>query len=72
MNSTETNQAGPEALVYTIDETAAVLNCSTKSVRRLIQRGYFAPCNALRKILIPRQQVADFLKRTCGVPRAKF
>ncbi|HZQ47925.1 MAG TPA: helix-turn-helix domain-containing protein [Verrucomicrobiae bacterium] len=58
-----------EPLVYTIEETAKVLNISTKSVRRLIARGLLTPCNALRKILIPRQQIIDFLKRTCAVPK---
>jgi excisionase family DNA binding protein len=57
-------------LVYTVEETAAVLNCSTKSVRRLIARGYLCPCKAVRKILIPRKQVEDFLKATCDVPKA--
>lgn len=57
-------------LVYTVKETAIVLNSSTKTVRRLIKRRFFAPCKALRKILIPRTQVEAFLKATCGQPKA--
>lgn len=57
-------------LVYTVDETATVLRTSTKTVRRLIKRGFFAPSRALRKILIPRSQVEAFLKSTCGQPKA--
>lgn len=57
-------------LVYTVKETAQVLKTSTKTVRRLIKRRFFAPCRALRKILIPRSQVEAFLKATCGQPKA--
>lgn len=57
-------------LVYTVKETAQVLKTSTKTVRRLIKRRFFAPCKALRKILIPRSQVEAFLKATCGQPKA--
>jgi hypothetical protein len=60
----------PEPLTYDINQTAAVLNCCTKSVRRLILRGYLCPCKALRKILIPRQQIEAFLKATCDAPKA--
>ena len=60
--------AMPEPLVYTVEETAAVLKISTKSVRRLIARGLLTPCDAFRKILIPRKQVEDFLQATCKAP----
>ena len=69
MNNDESKQTMPEPLVYTIEEAAAALNCSTKTVRRLIHLNYFAPCKALRKILIPRQQIEAFLKATCDVPK---
>ena len=59
----------PESLTYDINQAAAVLNCSTKSIRRLILRGYFCPCKVLRKILIPRQQIEAFLKATCDAPK---
>jgi len=58
----------PEPLFCDIKQTAAALNCCTKTVRRLIQRGYFCPCKVLRKILIPRKQIEGFLKATCGKP----
>ena len=60
----------PTPLVYTVAETAIVLRSSTKTVRRLIKRGFFAPSKALRKLLIPRSQVEAFLKSTCGNPKA--
>lgn len=59
----------PEPLVYDINQSAAALNCSTKSIRRLILLGHFCPCKALRKILIPRQQIEAFLKATCDKPK---
>jgi excisionase family DNA binding protein len=68
MNENEAKQALPEPLVYTVEETAAVLKISTKSVRRLLARGLLTGCNAFRKILIPRKQVEDFLKATCETP----
>ena len=59
----------PEPLAYDIKQAAAALNCCTKSIRRLIPRGYFCPCKALRKILIPRSQIEAFLKATCEKPK---
>jgi len=56
------------SLVYTIPEAAAVLNVSTKTIRRLIDRRFLTPCGALRKKLIPRPQIEAFLKATCDTP----
>ena len=68
--SVETIKAAQvEPLLYDINQTAALLNCCTKSVRRLIQRGMLKPCSALRKVLIPRKQIEDFIKATCGTPK---
>ena len=61
-----------EPLLYDINQTAAMLNCCTKSVRRLIARGLLKPCSALRKVLIPRQQIEEFIKATCGNPNKLF
>lgn len=61
-----------EPLLYDIKQAAAVLNCSTKSIRRLIRRGLLKPCSALRKVLIPRKQIEDFIKATCGTPKPLF
>jgi excisionase family DNA binding protein len=60
----------PEPLLYDIKQVAAALNTCTKTVRRLIQRGYFTPCKAVRKILIPREQIEAFLKATYSAPAA--
>ncbi len=59
----------PEPLVYTVEEAAAVLKISTKSVRRLLSRGFLTNSSALRKKLIPRQQIEGFLKATCAEPK---
>jgi excisionase family DNA binding protein len=59
-------------LVYTIEEAAVVLNCSTKTIRRLIARKYLTSCTVLRKKLIPRKQIETFLKATCEVPKSQF
>ena len=58
----------PEPLAYNINEAAAALNVSTKTVRRLLWRGKLTSCKVLRKILIPREQIAHFLKATCDKP----
>ena len=58
----------PEPLVYDIDQVAAALNVCTKTVRRLIARRKLTSCSALRKVLIPRKQIEDFLKATCDKP----
>ena len=69
MNDDESKQTMPEPLVYTVEEAAAALNVSTKTIRRLLARGLLTGSKALRKILIPRQQIRDFLKATCDVPK---
>jgi excisionase family DNA binding protein len=69
MNENDQKQPVPVPLVYTVEETAGVLKISTKSVRRLLKRRLLSGSKALRKILIPRQQVEDFLKATCDVPK---
>ena len=71
--SAETVKAAQvQPLLCDINETAALLNCCTKSVRRLVRRGLLKPCNALRKVLIPRKQIEDFIKATCGTPKPLF
>jgi excisionase family DNA binding protein len=65
----ETNQkVMPEPLVYTVEQAAVALNVSSKTIRRFLDRGYLTSSNALRKKIIPRQQVETFLKATCGTP----
>jgi excisionase family DNA binding protein len=69
MNKNDQKQPVLVPLVYTVEETAGVLKISTKSVRRLLKRRLLSGSKALRKILIPRRQVEDFLKATCEVPK---
>jgi excisionase family DNA binding protein len=62
------NDSKPERLVYTVEEAARVLNVSTKTIRRLLARRLLTGSKALRKILIPRQQLEAFLMATCDKP----
>jgi len=57
-----------EPLAYDIKQSAAKLNTCTKTVRRLLKRGKLTSCRETRKILIPREQIENFFKRTCDKP----
>jgi excisionase family DNA binding protein len=59
------SQHYPASKFMTIDEAAAALNVSTKTIRRLIQRRLLRACKAVRKILIPTVDVESFIQRTC-------
>ena len=59
----------PAPLAYTVEEAAAALNVSTKTIRRLLARGILTASKALRKKLIPRAQIEGFLKATCDQPK---
>ena len=59
----------PAPLAYTVEEAAAALNVSTKTIRRLLARGILTASKALRKKLIPRAQIEGFLKATCDHPK---
>jgi excisionase family DNA binding protein len=49
---------------FTVAEAAEYLRVSDKSIRRLIARGLLSPSKALRKLIIPRQQLETFYERT--------
>ena len=49
---------------FTVAEAAEYLRYSDKSIRRLIARGLLRPSKALRKLIIPRQQLETFYDRT--------
>jgi excisionase family DNA binding protein len=51
-------------VVNTIAETAFVLKCSEKSIRRLINRKLLAASRGLRHVRITRQAIMDYLART--------
>ena len=62
MKKNETSTAPPIAQrTFTIRDTAAVLGVCRNSVRRLIDRGVFTPCRALRVPLIPLAQIEKLL-----------
>ena len=78
MNTTEIPSPEPvqdsliEPLFFDINQAAKALNMSTKTIRRLILLGKLTRCSAVRKILIPRKQIEDFIKATCAAPSFKF
>ena len=57
-------------LVVTVEEAAVLLSVSTKTIRRLLDRGILTASKALRKKLIPRSQIEGFLKATCEAPKS--
>lgn len=67
--SAETIRAAQvEPLFYDINQAAQALNVSTKSVRRLLRVRKLTSCKALRKVLIPRNQIEEFIKASCDAP----
>ena len=53
----------PERLAYSFTEAADLLGVDYFSVYRLIQRGKFRACRALRgKLLVPRSELLRLLK----------
>lgn len=49
---------------YLLSEAAEIFGISTKSVRRLIDRGLLKNSKALRKIIIPASEIERFLRET--------
>ena len=66
--SSQAETPRPEPLAYDIKQAAAKLNVSTKTIRRLLRRGKLTSCKLLRKVLIPCEQIENFLKLTCDKP----
>jgi hypothetical protein len=58
-----------EPLLYDIGQSAAALNMSTKTVRRMLIVGRLTRCKGIRKVLIPRKQIEDFIKANCPTPK---
>ena len=54
----------PEKLAFDFRAAAEALSVSTRSIARLVERGELRVSKALRKKLIPRQSLLDFLERT--------
>lgn len=53
----------PDKKNYTLKEAALYLNVSTRTVERLLQRRLLRRNKALRKILIPRTELDQFIER---------
>lgn len=58
------NRPSAGKLAYTTKELAALLGVSTRSLRRLEQRGLLKPSRALRKKLYSAAAVAAFFEAT--------
>ena len=54
----------PDKKNYTLKEAAIYLNVSTRTVERLIQRRLLRRNKALRKILIPRTELDQFIEKS--------
>lgn len=52
---------------YTIKEACVRLNVSDDTVRRLIKGGLLRRSYALRKIIIPREDVGNFVEKTGAI-----
>jgi len=48
---------------YTVEEAAAILHMSNKSVRRQIDRGNLRKCKVFGRVLIPRKDVDTFMEK---------
>ena len=53
-----------EKLAYDFRSAAAAISVSPRSIARLVDRGELRVSKALRKKLISRQSLLDFLERT--------
>lgn len=51
---------------YSVAEAAQLLGVSTKSIRRLMDRGLIRGSKALRKVIIPKTELEKFLNETIG------
>ena len=56
----------PAALVYTVDEVAALLKVTPKTVYRLIERGLLKSTGAVRHKRITPAEIERFLRVTMG------
>ena len=54
----------PDKKNYTLKEAALYLNVSTRTVERLIERRLLRRNKALRKILIPRTELDQFIEKS--------
>ena len=52
------------AAFVTVAQAAVVLNVSEKQIRRFLKRGLLRSSKAIRKKLIPREDIETFVERT--------
>ena len=61
----KTSQASVDSVIrplaVTVKQAAAMMNCSEKTIRRLIDQGKLKACLKLRIILIPIQSIEKYL-----------
>jgi hypothetical protein len=69
-NITNTSLERRKALAVSIKDAAEMLGGSTRSIRRLIERGHLRPILLLRKKLVPVAQL-EALVINSGIPNSK-
>ena len=58
------NEKSLPRLVYSVEEVASMLNVSSKTVYRLVDRGLLKATKALRHLRITASSIEQFLKET--------
>jgi excisionase family DNA binding protein len=59
-------RCGQEVVQFTVSEAAEIINVSTKTIYRLIERRKLRTCKLLRKKMIPRKDVLNFAEHYSG------
>jgi excisionase family DNA binding protein len=57
----------PSLKLHLIDEVAAILRVSTKTVRRLIDKRELIPCRLGRWVRVHPDDLAAYIDRRCGL-----
>lgn len=53
--------------LLTVDQVATISQNSAQTVRREIHEGHLPACRIGRRLLIPRDALAEYVQRGCGV-----
>ena len=61
--SGENSRSAPRRIAVSVNEAAAMINVSSKSIRRLIDRELLKPCRALRHLRIPVAQLEKLINQ---------
>ena len=61
--SGENSRPAPRRIAVSVSEAAAMINVSSKSIRRLIDRELLKPCRALRHLRIPISEIEKLINQ---------